>query len=75
VSGRSVLTPVKRSCISQQIVVPLCQMTRSQRIRPGDRLPPERELVETFQASRDSLREIAGVINASRRRCLHARIV
>jgi GntR family transcriptional regulator, transcriptional repressor for pyruvate dehydrogenase complex len=70
VDDRSRVTPVKRSRISQQIVVQLCQMIRSQQVRPGDRLPPERELVELFQVSRGSLREalraleIAGVIDA-----------
>lgn len=70
VDDRSRVTPVKRSRISQQIVVQLCQMIRSQQFRPGDRLPPERELVDLFQVSRGSLREalraleIAGVIDA-----------
>lgn len=66
----SAISPVKRSRISQQIVVQLCEMIRTRQVHPGDRLPPERELVERFQVSRTSLREalraleIAGILDA-----------
>jgi GntR family transcriptional repressor for pyruvate dehydrogenase complex len=64
------IVPVRRSRISQQIVVQLCQMIRQGQLRPGDRLPPERELSEQLQVSRASLREalraleIAGIVAA-----------
>jgi len=62
------IVPVRRSRISQQIVVQLCQMIRQGQLRPGDRLPSERELSEQLQVSRASLREalraleIAGIV-------------
>lgn len=64
------IRPVRRSRISQQIVVQLCQMIRQGQLRPGDRLPSERELSEQLQVSRASLREalraleIAGIVAA-----------
>lgn len=51
------VTPIRRSRISQQIVVRLCQMIRQGQLHPGDQLPPERELAERFQVSRSSVRE------------------
>jgi GntR family transcriptional repressor for pyruvate dehydrogenase complex len=62
------IVPVRRSRVSQQIVVQLCQMIRQGQLRPGDRLPSERELSEQLQVSRASLREalraleIAGIV-------------
>lgn len=64
------IRPVRRSRISQQIVVQLCQMIRQGQLKPGDRLPSERELSEQLQVSRASLREalraleIAGIVAA-----------
>lgn len=64
------IVPIRRSRVSQQIVVQLCQMIRQGQLRPGDRLPSERELSEQLQVSRASLREalraleIAGVVVA-----------
>ncbi len=64
------IVPIRRSRISQQIVVQLCQMIRQGQLRPGDRLPSERELAEQLQVSRASLREalraleIAGIVAA-----------
>ncbi|HEX5163917.1 MAG TPA: FadR/GntR family transcriptional regulator [Thermomicrobiales bacterium] len=64
------IVPIRRSRISQQIVVQLCQMIRQGQLRPGDRLPPERELSEQLKVSRASLREalraleIAGIVAA-----------
>jgi GntR family transcriptional repressor for pyruvate dehydrogenase complex len=64
------VVPIRRSRLSQQIVVQLCQMIRQGQLRPGDRLPPERELSEQLQVSRASLREalraleIAGIVVA-----------
>jgi GntR family transcriptional repressor for pyruvate dehydrogenase complex len=62
------IVPVRRSRISQQIVVQLCQMIRQGQLRPGDRLPSERDLSEQLHVSRASLREalraleIAGIV-------------
>jgi GntR family transcriptional regulator, transcriptional repressor for pyruvate dehydrogenase complex len=62
--------PIRRSRLSQQIVAQICQLIRQGRFRPGDRLPPERELSEQLQVSRASLREvlreleISGIVEA-----------
>lgn len=66
----NLVEPVRRSRVSQQIVAQLCQLIREQRVQPGDRLPPERELAEQLEVSRSSLREalrtleIAGLIES-----------
>ena len=62
--------PIRRSRLSHQIVAQICQLIRQGRFRPGDRLPPERELSEQLQVSRSSLREalraleISGIVEA-----------
>lgn len=48
-------TGMKRLYI--QIVEHVCQMARDGRLKPGDRLPPERELASQLNASRASVRE------------------
>ena len=62
--------PIRRSRLSQRIVAQICQLIRQGQFRPGDRLPPERELSEQLQVSRASLREalraleISGIVEA-----------
>lgn len=56
------ITPIRRSRISQQIVVQLCTMLREGQLVPGDRLPAERELAERLGVSRASLREALRVL-------------
>jgi len=51
------ISPARRSRLSQEIVVQLCQMIRQGQLRLGDRLPPERELAERLRVSRASVRE------------------
>ncbi|MGH2531210.1 MAG: FadR/GntR family transcriptional regulator [Thermomicrobiales bacterium] len=66
----TLVEPVRRSRLSQQIVAQVCQLIRDQRVQPGDRLPPERELAEQLEVSRSSLREalrtleVAGLIES-----------
>jgi len=48
---------VRTGRISEQIAEQLQQAIFSGRLKPGDRLPPEREMVERFQASRATVRE------------------
>src|SRR5690348_12013957 len=43
--------------LGQQVVARVLELIRTGNLRPGDRLPPERELVEIFSISRPSLRE------------------
>ncbi len=49
--------PVKSKKISERIVQQIKKAILSGTMKPGDRLPPERELVDRFQASRISVRE------------------
>lgn len=64
------VVPIRRSRISQQIVVQLYQMIKRGQLQPGDRLPSERDLSERLQVSRASLREalraleIAGIVSS-----------
>jgi GntR family transcriptional repressor for pyruvate dehydrogenase complex len=49
--------PVKSGKISELIVLQIKKAILNGAMRPGDRLPSERQLVERFQASRISIRE------------------
>ncbi|MDP4125612.1 MAG: FadR/GntR family transcriptional regulator [Bacillota bacterium] len=51
------LTPIKPQKIYKQIVEQIGQLVAEGQLKPGDRLPSERELVERFQVSRASIRE------------------
>jgi GntR family transcriptional regulator, transcriptional repressor for pyruvate dehydrogenase complex len=53
----SLFGPFKRSAISEDIVENLMSLIRERELRPGDKLPPERELAAMMQVSRPSLRE------------------
>lgn len=46
-----------RRVIGQQVVARILELIRTGSLRAGDRLPPERELIEIFGISRPSLRE------------------
>ncbi len=49
--------PIEPSRASGQIVEQICDLVGSGQLHPGERLPPERELVRTFQVGRSTLRE------------------
>lgn len=57
--------PIRRSRLSQQIVVQICHLIRQGEFQPGDRLPPERDLSEQLQVSRASLREALRALEIS----------
>jgi len=57
-----VVEPVRRSRVSQQVVVEICRLIRQHVYKAGDRLPPERELAEQLQVSRPTLREALRVL-------------
>lgn len=67
-SSDSRIQPIRRTRLSQQIVVEICRLIREGVFRPGDVLPAERELAEQFGVSRTSVREalrgleIAGIV-------------
>lgn len=62
--------PNEKQSLGQLVVSRVLELVRTGNLRPGDRLPPERELIEIFRISRPSLREalralsILGVIEA-----------
>jgi GntR family transcriptional regulator, transcriptional repressor for pyruvate dehydrogenase complex len=49
--------PIEGQDLQQRVVARIVDLVRIGNLRPGDRLPPERELVEIFSISRPSLRE------------------
>lgn len=51
------LKPIKTSKIYEQIVDQIGQLVAEGHLKPGDRLPSERELVDRFKVSRASIRE------------------
>jgi GntR family transcriptional repressor for pyruvate dehydrogenase complex len=53
---------VKKSKVYQDIVRQIKDLISRGRIKPGDRLPPERELAELFQSSRNSVRDALRVL-------------
>lgn len=48
---------IERQAVGQQVVARILELIRTGSLRAGDRLPPERELIEIFGISRPSLRE------------------
>lgn len=62
--------PVQKNSISDHIVQQIMKQIASGTLKPGERLPAERELCKSFHAGRSSLREalrclsIMGVLNA-----------
>jgi GntR family transcriptional repressor for pyruvate dehydrogenase complex len=59
------LEPVRRSRIYEHIVEQIHSLIASGQLKPGDQLPPERELAETFQVSRTSVREALRALEMS----------
>ena len=53
---------VKKTRIYNEIVNQIRGLISEGRIKPGDRLPPERELAELFDASRNSVRDAMRVL-------------
>lgn len=49
--------PVERNSVAEQVARRLLEMVRTKALKPGDQLPPERELATYMQVSRASLRE------------------
>ncbi len=49
--------PIRHTRVSDEIVSQMRNLISEGRLKPGDRLPPERELMKQFGVSRPSLRE------------------
>ncbi|NJN84088.1 MAG: FadR family transcriptional regulator [Caldilineaceae bacterium] len=56
-ASETVFGTFKKQAISEDIVDNLLSLIRERELRPGDKLPPERELAVMMQVSRPSLRE------------------
>jgi GntR family transcriptional repressor for pyruvate dehydrogenase complex len=73
------ITPVRKLRISEEIVDQIRELVLSGELRPGDQLPPERELADRFQVSRASIREaltalqVMGLLERTRGGSLTAR--
>lgn len=59
------LEPVRRSRIYERIVEQIQALINAGKLRPGDQLPPERELAEMFKVSRTSVREALRALELS----------
>jgi GntR family transcriptional repressor for pyruvate dehydrogenase complex len=53
----AIVPPSEKQSLGTQVVSRILELVRTGNLRPGDRLPPERELIEIFRISRPSLRE------------------
>ncbi|HZG72309.1 MAG TPA: FadR/GntR family transcriptional regulator [Chondromyces sp.] len=53
----NVVETVRRSTLSQQVVEQIVYLLINGKLKPGDKLPPEMELMEQFDVSRPVLRE------------------
>lgn len=49
--------PIERNSVAEQVAKRLLEMVRTKALKPGDQVPPERELATYMQVSRASLRE------------------
>ncbi len=57
-----VIRQVRKTRVYHEIVEQIKELIAAGRIKPGDRLPPERELAELFKASRNSVRDAIRVL-------------
>lgn len=51
------LPPIRRESVADQVARRILDLVAARELRPGDQLPPERELAEALDVSRPSLRE------------------
>jgi len=64
------VVPIRKQRVSHHVALAICRMIRDGNLRPGDSLPPERDLARMLQVSRASLREalrgleIAGIVES-----------
>jgi len=55
--SRKEFRPVQKTRVSEDIIDQIRDLITSGRLKPGDRLPAERELAQTFSVSRSAVRE------------------
>jgi DNA-binding FadR family transcriptional regulator len=63
--GTGMFSPISTGRVSEEIVDQIKSAIGEGRLRPGDRLPPERELTSRFGVSRMSVRDALRVLEAS----------
>ena len=61
-AARTEFEAVKKTKLYEKVAQQIKEMMRDGLLKPGDRLPPERELAESFQVSRSSLRDAIRVL-------------
>lgn len=66
-SGTQIWSPVRHGSVSSLIVERILEVIDSERLRPGDRLPSERELASLLGTSRPTLREALQTLKAQGR--------
>lgn len=57
------LFQIRRERLADQIADKIIQMIRNGDLKPGDKLPPEPELMEKFSVGRSSIREAIGALS------------
>ena len=63
-SAAANLRPIRKTRAYEEIVRQVKSLTESEVLKPGDRLPSERELAEQFQVSRVTVRQALSVLQA-----------
>ena len=63
-NDKKMLTPVNNESVVQQVINKITDAIISGELKPGDRLPPEMELISAFHVSRDSLRSAIQTLRA-----------
>lgn len=58
------MTPVSNESVVQQVINKITDAILAGELRPGDKLPPEMELISTFRVSRNSLRSAIQTLRA-----------
>lgn len=51
------ISPIERNSVADQVAKKILDLVRTGNLKPGDQLPPERDLAQMLQVSRPSLRE------------------
>jgi GntR family transcriptional repressor for pyruvate dehydrogenase complex len=51
------ISPIERNSVADQVAKKILDLVRTGNLKPGDQLPPERELAQLLEVSRPSLRE------------------
>src|SRR6056297_2092576 len=54
--------PIQKNRISEQIIDQIYSLIISGNLKPGDKMPSERELSEQFEVSRNSIREAIRIL-------------